>query len=317
MSNQPISMKNRTKFGTVIQEISKNRVMFLMILPVLIYFFVFGYILMPGAYIAFVNYKYNAGIFGSKFVGLKNFEFLLINGDLWRITRNTVMYNLFFILLGGFIEVTLAIMLSQIKNILFKRVSQSVILFPYFISFVIVGVFAFSMFNYATGSVNNLLVSLGFPKHDFYSDPGAWKYIIFAFNTWKGMGYGIIIYLAAILGIDAEIYEAANIDGATAFQKIRFITVPHLKATFIMLLLFNLGGILRGQFDLFYNLIGNNSVLFEQTDIIDTYVYRSLLGSFNFSNSAAVGLYQSTLGLIIVLSVNYIVKHIKPEYALF
>lgn len=298
-------------------EIRKNWALFLMIFPVLLYFFIFGYVLMPGAYVAFVNYKHIDGIFGSQFVGFKNFEFLIQNGDLWKITKNTLLYNVAFILVGNFVQIVLAVMISQAANRVFKRLSQSILLFPYFISFVIVGVLAFSMFNYDTGSVNNMLVSMGFEKHDFYSDQGIWKYILLAFNTWKGMGYGVIVYLAAIMGINADVYEAADIDGAGAFQKIRYLTLPSLKPTFVMLLLFSLGGILRGQFDLFYNLIGDNSVLFPQTDIIDTYVYRSLLGSFNFANSAAVGLYQSVIGLLIVLSVNFSVKKINPEYALF
>ena len=298
-------------------DIRKNRVMWLMILPVLIYAFIFGYLLMPGAYVALVDYKFAKGIFGSRFVGLKNFGFLVINGDLWRITRNTVLYNAAFIVLGNLIEITVAVMLSEIASRWFKRSAQSILLFPYFISYVIVGIFAFSMFNYDTGTVNGLISWLGFEKHDFYSDKSIWKYIIFGFYTWKGTGYGVVIYLAAILGINTEVVEAAHIDGANIFQRTRHLTIPALKPTFVILLLFGLGGILHGQFDLFYNLIGDNSVLFPQTDIIDTYVYRSLLGSFNFANSAAVGLYQSFFGLVVVLAVNFVVKRSSPDYALF
>lgn len=304
-------------FKGITKELKTNWILFLMILPVLIYFFIFSYMLMPGAYVAFVKYRNVDGIFGSQFVGFKNFEFLIKNGDLWRITKNTFLYNIAFMAVGNFVQVVLAIMIGQVGNRLFKRLSQSIILFPYFISFVIVGILSFGMFNYDTGSVNTMLVSLGFEKHDFYSDQGVWKYILLMFNTWKGMGYGVIVYLAAIMGIPADIYEAADIDGASAWQKIWRITLPALKPTIVMLILFSLGGILHGQFDLFYNIIGDNSVLFPQTDIIDTYVYRSLLGSFNFSNSAAVGLYQSVVGLVIVTSVNAIVKKVSPEYALF
>ncbi|NLG24579.1 MAG: sugar ABC transporter permease [Clostridiales bacterium] len=288
-----------------------------MILPTLAYALVFGYLLMPGAYVALVDYKYAKGIFGSQFVGLRNFGFLLINGDLWRITRNTVLYNLAFVLLGNLIQMAVAVMLSEVAGRAFKRSAQSIMLFPYFISYVIVGVFAFSMFNYDTGTVNGLLQFMGFEKHDFYSDPSIWKYIIFAFYIWKGTGYGVVVYLAAILGINAEVVEAAHIDGANIFQRTRYLTLPSLKPTFAILLLFGLGGILNGQFDLFYNLIGTNSVLFPQTDIIDTYVYRSLLGSFNFANSSAVGLYQSFFGLVVVLTVNYVVRRVNADYALF
>ncbi len=310
-------MYKKTVRGTFVGELKKNRVLFLMVMPITVYFFIFSYMVMPGVYIAFVNYNYSAGIFASPFVGLNNFKFLAVNGDLWAITRNTILYNIVFILLGNVVQIVLAIMLSEISGKTYKKVTQSVMLFPNFISFVIVGVFAYNLFNFDHGALNSLLTSVGADKHDFYGDPSVWKYIIILFNIWKGTGYGMIIYLATITGINNEIYEAAYIDGANTLQKIRYVTLPHIKPTFIMLLLFSLGGIMRGQFDLFYNLIGNNSLLFAQTDIIDTYVFRSLVGNFNFSLSSAVGFYQSLFGLIFVLGVNFIVRKIDRDYALF
>lgn len=208
-------------------------------------------------------------------------------------------------------------MISELGGKWFKKLSQSIILLPYFISMVIVGFFAYNLFNYDHGFVNTLITSVGLNRHEFYSDPGIWKYIIVAFKIWSGTGYGMIVYLATITGISPEIYEAAEIDGAKLSKRIRHITLPLLKPTVILLFLFGLGGILKGSFDLFYNLIGNNSVLYAQTDIIDTYVFRSLMGQFNFSLSAAVGFYQSIFGLIFVLTINYIVKKIEPESALF
>lgn len=299
------------------RELWRKRVLFLMISPTILFFIIFSYIPMPGAYVAFVDYNIGKGIFGSNFVGLKNFEFLARTGDLWRITKNTLLYNLAFILIGNLVQVVMAIMISEIGSKLYKKLTQSVILLPYFISMVIVGFFAYNLFNYSYGFVNSLLVNLGFAKHDFYSDQGIWKYIIVAFKVWSGTGYGMIVYLATITGIDQEIYEAANLDGASPLQKIRYITMPLLKPTVILLLLFSLGGILKGSFDLFYNLIGTNSVLYPQTDIIDTFVFRSLMGQFNFSQGAAVGFYQSLFGLIFVLVVNAIVKRIEPDSALF
>ncbi|MEG6612027.1 ABC transporter permease subunit [Pseudoclostridium thermosuccinogenes] len=298
-------------------ELWKNKVLFLMILPTVVYFIVFHYIPMPGAYIAFVDYKMNKGIFGSNFVGFKNFEFLVRNGDLWNITKNTLLYNLVFIALGNAIQVAFAIMLSEINSKPFKKLSQSIILLPHFISFVLVGFFAYNLFNYDYGFANTILTLLGFERHEFYSDQGIWKYIIVAFNIWKSTGYGMIVYLAAITGFDKEIYEAAYIDGVNSWKKIRYITLPMLKPTFILLFLFGLGGILRGSFDLFYNLIGNNSVLFPQTDIIDTYVFRALVGQYNFSMGAAAGFYQSVFGLVMVLAVNLVVKKVDPDNALF
>jgi putative aldouronate transport system permease protein len=272
---------------------------------------------MPGAYVAFVDYKISKGIFGSQFIGLKNFEFLIKTGQLWNITKNTLLYNLAFLAIGNLVQVILAIMLSEINSKWFKKASQSIILLPYFISMVIVGFFAYNLFNYDHGFFNSLFQSFGMEKHDFYSDQGIWKYIIVAFKVWAGTGYGMIVYLAAITGISREIYEAASIDGTRLSQRIRYITLPLLKPTVVLLFLFGLGGILKGSFDLFYNLIGNNSVLYAQTDIIDTYVFRSLMGQFNFSLSASVGFYQSLFGLFFVLGINLLVKKIEPDYALF
>ena len=177
--------------------------------------------------------------------------------------------------------------------------------------------FSYNLFNYDYGFINTILAGLGFPKHEFYSDQGIWKYIIVFFKIWSGTGYGMIIYLASIAGIEQDIYEAASLDGASPMQKIRYITFPMLKPTMILLILFGLGGILKGSFDLFYNLIGTNSVLYPQTDVIDTFVFRSLVGQFNFSQGAAVGFYQSVFGLVLVLTVNAIVKKIEPDSALF
>lgn len=310
-------MKIKQRSRQIGKELRKNWVLFLMLLPALTYFFIFCYVTMPGAYVAFVNYNPTKGIFKSNFVGLKNFEFLARNGDLWRITKNTLLYNGVFLLLSHTIQITLAILISEITNRYFKKVSQSVILLPHFISYVVVGVFAYNFFNYDNGFINSLLVNMGMERYPFYSSPGIWKFIIIFFYIWKTTGYGMIVYMAAITGISSEIYEASYIDGASRFQRIRYVTLPLLRQTFILLVLFGLGGILRGSFDLFYNLIGTNSVLYQQTDIIDTYVYRSLVGSFNFSSSAAVGLYQSVFGLIFVLIINLIVRKVEPESALF
>ncbi len=310
-------MKTKQGIRAFGKEIRKNWVLFLMLVPAIVYFIIFSYVTMPGAYVAFVNYNPNKGIFGSDFVGFKNFEFLVQNGDLLRITKNTLLYNLVFLVLSHSIQIVLAIMLSEITRKRFKKVSQSVILLPHFISYVVVGVFAYNFFNFDNGFINSILVNLGGEKFAFYSTPWVWKFIIVFFYIWKTTGYGMIVYMATITGISTEIYEASYIDGASRFQRIKSITIPLMKPTFILLILFGLGGILRGSFDLFYNLIGTNSILYHSTDIIDTYVYRSLIGSFNFSSSAAVGLYQSVFGLILVLGVNWIVRKIEPDSALF
>ncbi len=310
-------VKAKNHLRNIAHEIKRKRILFLMLLPTLLYFIIFHYIPMPGAYVAFVDYSLKKGIFGSQFIGLKNFEFLVKTGALWSITRNTLLYNLAFLAIGNMVQIILAVMLSELGSKWFKKISQSIILLPYFISMVIVGFFAYNLFNYSHGFINSLLHSLGMEGHDFYSDQGIWKYIIVAFKVWSGTGYGMIVYLASITGISTEIYEAASIDGAKLSHRIRYITLPLLKPTAVLLFLFGLGGILKGSFDLFYNLIGNNSVLYSQTDIIDTYVFRSLMGQFNFSLSASVGFYQSLFGLFFVLAVNFIVKKLEPDNALF
>jgi putative aldouronate transport system permease protein len=303
--------------GNMLREMMKNKILFLMLSPVILYFIIFHYLVMPGAYVAFVDFNISKGIFGSKFLGLENFEFLVKTGDLWNITKNTLLYNFVFLALGNVIQIAFAIMLSEISGKWFKKISQSVLLLPHFISMVIVGVFAYNMFTFNSGFINTMLTSFGMERYEFYSDPGIWKYIIVAFKIWSMTGYGMIVYLAAITGISHDLYEAAYMDGASRWQRIRYMTLPMLKPTFILLLLFGLGGILKGSFDLFYNLIGTNSVLYPQTDIIDTYVFRSLVGQFNFSMGAAVGFYQSVFGLFLVLIVNLIVRKIEPDSALF
>jgi putative aldouronate transport system permease protein len=286
--------------------------------PAILFFLVFSYIPMPGAYIAFTDFKYNQGIFGSRFVGFENFKFLVISGKLWQLTRNTILYNLAFITLGHILQITMAVLLNEIRSKWFKKVSQTVMFLPYFISAVLVGFLAFSVLNYDFGFIPNLVRRLGGEAPRFYAHPAVWPFIIVLVNLWQSTGYGSIVYFATICGIDTTIYEAAEIDGANAIQKIRYIILPSLKPTVIILILFSIGGILKGNFGLFYNLVGSaNATLQPYTDIIETYVYRSLINQFNFSYSAAAGLYQSLVGFIIVMTANAVIKRLESDYALF
>ena len=290
----------------------------LMCTPAILFFIIFHYIPMPGAYIAFTDFKYNLGIFGSRFVGFENFRFLFITGKLWEITKNTILYNLAFIFLGNILQIFMAILLNEIRVKLFKKVTQTIMFLPYFISAVLVGFLAFSMLNSDYGFIPNLIKSLGGTPKSFYGTPKAWPFIIVFVQLWQSTGYGSIIYFAAIMAIDPAIYEAAEIDGATAVQRIRYIVLPSLQRTAIILILFSIGGILRGNFGLFYNLVGSsNAALLPYTDIIETFVYRSLMSQFNFSSAATVGLYQSVFGFIIVMLANTIIKRIESDYALF
>lgn len=298
-------------------NLKKYRVLTLMCVPAIIFFFAFNYMPLPGIYVAFVKYNYRDGIFGSKFVGLKNFEFLMQSGKLLALTKNTVLYNIAFITLGNVIAMAMAILLNEIHNKYFKKVSQTLMFLPYFISQVLVGFLVFNLLNYDTGFVNGVLVKMGLERWQPYSDKGVWPAILIIVYLWQVTGYNSVVYFASICGIDTSIIEAARVDGANCFQKIRYIIVPSLRSTIVILLLFALGGIVKGNFGLFYNIVGTNPLLYGTTDIIETYVYRCTITDFNFSTASAVGLYQSIIGFCIVMASNFAVKKIDPDYALF
>ena len=305
------------KKPSFLRLIVQNRTLILMCVPAIVFFFVFSYMPMPGAYIAFTNFQYNKGIWHSPFVGLNNFKFLFSSGQLTLLLRNTILYNLAFIVLGNVLQLTFAILLNEVRSAGFKKTSQSLMFLPYFISDVLVSLLVYNLLNYDYGFISNLVRALGGEMPKVYQMPNAWPFIIILVNLWKGTGYGTVVYFAAITGMDSSMLEAAQIDGANGFQRIRYIILPTLKPTVIILFLFAIGGILKGNFGLFYNLVGNNSMLFNTTDIIETYVYRSMMNSFNFSQSSAVGLFQSVVGFFIVMAANAFVKHLDPDYALF
>ena len=306
--------RRRSLFGSL----RKNRSLMLMCLPVMLSLIVFSYLPMPGLYVAFINYNYSKGILGSEFVGLQNFRPLILSGTLWSLTRNTILYNIAFILTGNIVQLIFALLLNEITSRSYRRVAQSIMILPHFISFVVVGLFLYSIINYDRGILNTLLASLGQKKLAVYSTPAVWPGLLILLNLWKSVGYGTIVYFAAITGMDSEMLEAAQIDGASTWQRIRFIQLPCLRPTFVILLLLALGGILRGNFGLFYNTVGaQNSTLYEVTDIIETYVFRALMNSFSFSTGSAVSLYQSVVGFVIILGANSLARRIDPDYALF
>ena len=310
-------MKKRKSDLTFLEKVVRNRVLLFMCLPAVIFFFMFNYMPLPGIYVAFVKYNYRDGIFGSKFIGLDNFKFLATSGPLWTLTKNTILYNLAFIILGNMLAVFVAILLNEMQSKWFKKVSQTILFLPYFISQVLVGLLVFNLLNYDTGFVNGILSSLGMERWQPYSDPNVWPVLMVVIYLWQQTGYNSVVYFASIMGIDGEMMEAAKVDGANGFQRIRYIILPSLKPTIVILLLFALGGIVKGNFGLFYNIVGSNPILYPTTDIIETFVYRSTVQSFNFSTASAVGFYQSVVGFVIVMTVNYIVKKIEPDYSLF
>lgn len=288
----------------------------LMILPAVIFYFVFSYIPMAGLTLAFQDYTYSKGLL-SDFVGFQNFRFLFLSGDAFRITRNTILYNLVFIGIDLVFQVICAIAISEFVGKKFKKVTQTMMFLPYFLSWVVVGAFVYNIFNYEHGVLNTFLRSGGLNPVNVYANTAAWPFIIVVFRLWKNLGYGTIIYTAAIMGIDQELYEAAGMDGANVIQKIRNITLPMLKPTMVTMILLNLSHVIRGDFNMFYNLTGSNPMLFNNTDIIETYVYRALTSTGDVGMGAAAGFYQAVLGFVIIMTVNGIIKKNQPEYALF
>lgn len=304
-------------FQRFLKKLYKYRYYLLMLAPAVIHTLIFSYYPMTGVVMAFKKYNYAGGIWGSPWNDLTNFEFFFKSGQAGTVIRNTVLYNIAFILVGTFTQIAVAVFLTEIKGKRFRKVSQSMMFLPYFISWVIVGVMAFNIFSSDFGFINRILVALGFEKFPFYITPQVWPIIIIFFEMWKGVGYGSVMYLAAIMGIDTSIYEAAELDGANVFQRIFHITIPSIMPTVVILFLMSVGRIFKGNFDMFYNLIQNNGVLFEYTDVIDTLAFRALITSNDFGMSAAIGLFQSVLCFVTVMIANKLVKMYDPEYSLF
>lgn len=305
------------KKNNFLHKVKKNKTLLLMLLPAVVFFIIFSYLPMGGVILAFKSYNFRDGIFGSPWVGLDNFKFFFISGQAFAVTRNTILYNLSFIAVNTTLQITMAILLSEIKGKYFKKLSQSFMFLPYFISWVIVGVMSYNVFNFEHGSLNSLRKMFGFAGVDVYSKPYLWIFIIIIFCAWKGLGYGTVLYLAAIMGIDTEIYEAAAIDGANIFKRIFYITLPSLVPTVTILTLLAIGNIFRGDFQMFYQIIGNNGVLFNTTDVIDTFTTRALLQSGEVGMAAAAGLYQSVFCFLTILIANFVVKKNNEDNSLF
>lgn len=292
--------------------------LYLMFLPGAIYLFINNYLPMTGIIVAFKNYNARKGIWGSPWAGFKNFEFLFASSDAWIITRNTILYNVVFIILNTVVGIAFAIFICDALSKRMRKIYQSAILFPYLMSAVILGYIVYAFFSQQTGIVNNtILPALGLEEISWYQKAQYWPYILVFVNLWKGVGYGTLIYISSINGIDPSLYEAARLDGAKKWQQIRYITLPFLVPTIITLTLLNIGRIFYSDFGLFYQVPRNSGLLFSTTNVIDTYVYRGLMETGNIGMSAAAGFYQSVIGFILVLAANGIVRKFSKENALF
>lgn len=302
----------------VFKKLKQYWPLYLMLLPGVIYLIINCYVPMAGIAVAFKQYNARSGIFGSPFIGLKNFEFLFKTNDAWLITRNTILYNLVFIVLGTVLAIAVAILLNEIRGRRAKQLYQTVILVPFLISMVVVSYLAFAFLSSGNGFLNNSVLPLfGKEPINWYNEPKYWPFLLVLINIWKSLGYNCILYYATICGIDRSLYEAAVVDGASRWQQIWHITLPCLKSTIIILTLMSLGGIFRSDFGLFYQVPMNSGALLEVTNTIDTYVYRGLMQTNNIGMSSAAGVYQSVVGCILVLTANLVVRKIDNESSLF
>lgn len=290
----------------------------LLMLPGLIYLFINNYLPMLGMFIAFKNVNFTQGIWGSDWVGFKNFEYLFKTSDAYIITRNTILYNAVFIVLGTVLAIIFAILLNEVRKKILSRFYQSIIVLPHLISYVVVGYLAYAAFSMESGFMNKTILPLfGIDPISWYTEPKYWPYILTLVNLWKSVGFSCIIYLASIISIDHEYYEAAKLDGASKWQQIRAITIPLITPVIVMLTLLSIGRIFYSDFGLFYQVPMNTGMLSDATNVIDTYVYRSLMVMGDIGMASAAGVYQSIVGFILVLSANFIVRKINRENALF
>ena len=292
--------------------------LYLMMLPALLYLLINNYIPMAGMVIAFKKLNFAKGIWASPWAGLKNFKFLFASKDAWIITRNTLLYNVAFILINMVVGIAIAILITEVRNTKLKKIYQSAILLPFLMSMVILSYIVYALLSAENGLVNNSILPLfHIDPIQWYQKPKYWPAILIIANCWKGVGYGCLIYIASLIGIDPSFYEAASLDGASKWQEITKITLPSLVPTIITLLLLSIGRIFYSDFGLFYQVPMNSGVLFPTTNVIDTYVYRALIEQGNISMSSAAGVYQSLVGFCVVMLSNWIVRKVDKDQALF
>jgi putative aldouronate transport system permease protein len=290
----------------------------LMLLPGVLYLLINNYLPMLGIVIAFKDVNFSKGLLGGDWVGFKNFEYLFKTSDAFLITRNTLLYNAAFILVNNIVAISIAVLLNEVRNRTLSRFYQSAVLLPYLISMVIVGYLAFSMLSIENGFLNKtVLPLLGLEPVAWYGEARYWPFILIIINAWKNAGYLSVIYFAAIIGIDREMYEAAEIDGAGRWRQVFKITIPMLSQVIIVMILLQIGRIFYADFGLFYQVPMDAGAIQSATNVIDTYVYRSFMNLGDIGMSSAAGLYQAVVGFVLVILSNYAVRRVDPDSALF
>lgn len=301
-----------------LKRFRKYTPLYLLMLPGIAYLIINNYAPMFGMFIAFKNINFSAGIFESDWIGFKNFEYLFKTTDAFIITRNTILYNAAFIVIGTVLSITVAIMLNEIRVKVLSRFYQSVIVLPHLISFVVVGYLVYAALSLETGFMNKTILPLfGIEGISWYTEPKYWPVILTVVQLWKSVGFSCIIFLASIISIDPEYYEAARLDGASKWRQIQSITIPLITPVIVMLTLLSIGRMFYSDFGLFFQVPMNSGMLNDTTNVIDTYVYRSLMIMGDIGMASAAGVYQSIVGFVLVLSANYIVRKFNRENALF
>jgi len=292
--------------------------LYIMALPTVVILILFNYLPMGGLILAFKKYNVGKGIWGSDFAGLKNFEYLFATTDAFIITRNTVLYNIVFIVMNMSLAVIMALTLNELHSKRSAKVFQTIYMMPHFLSWAAVAILVGAFLERSNGYVNYIREVMGYGGPvDWYKRIGIWPFLLVLINAWKGVGYQTVLYLAAISGIPGDYYEAAVLDGASRFQQARYITLPHLRFIVSISLIMSMGHIFRGDFGLFYTVTRDSGVLYPVTNVIDTYVYRGLINQQNVGMSAAAGLFQSVVGLLFILMANKIVAKVDPDSAMF
>lgn len=315
--NVPLIMKKNTKHANTLLMVKKCIPLYCMMLPALVYLIINNYIPMAGIIVAFKKYNVKTGLFGGKWIGLDNFEYLF-KKDAFIIIRNTFIYNIVFIIVNLMLGVAVAIMTSDVRSKMKKRIYQSAVLFPFVVSWVVVSYIVYAFLSVENGMINNsILEKIGMEQVQWYSVKKYWPFILTFVNSWKSLGYGCLLYIAAIAGIDREMYEAVQLDGATKWQQIRFITIPNLVPTMITVVLLQIGRLFYSDFGLFYQVPQNSGAIYDVTNTIDTYVYRAMISAGGIGRSAAACVFQSIMGFILIMIANSVVRKIDAESALF
>ncbi|RKP53028.1 sugar ABC transporter permease [Cohnella endophytica] len=311
--------RKRGLSGIVSREIvhlRKNRELLILAIPGILYKLIINYLPLIGLILAFKYYRYDRGIFGSKWVGLDNFKFLFKSQDAYRLIRNTLGYNFVYIILGTIVALTFALLLNELTGRMIK-VYQTTMFLPYFLSMALIGFVTYAFLESKSGYLNQIFVSIGLEPHKWFFETKPWLFILPIVAVWKGVGFSTLVYYAGIMGISSEYYEAAKLDGASRFQMMMRITLPLLKPLIIILFILSLGNIFRGDFGLHYFVPNNVGLNFATTDIIDTYVYRALKLRNDINSAAAVGFLQSVVGFVTVVGANIIVRKVDKENAMF